>query len=521
MTSLWKLLAVVVLSCVWTSTVASPVAFPSPMEGRPTINFFAEQPGSPSNFHLREIRVSEGALDSSYLLHGGSQTSRPDMRFLHRGEHDGSHTSRLSRHHNTGIEDNGRRNCRNRQCNVDLTFDQEDGTVDLLGRLQRQRSVSAVEEYGSRRERRDRPDVGHRRRGRVARENFGQEVNLQADMATTNQARMNPSMYGDHPFSHGHYGEGQPSTGIDHSLASYGENMHSASPDPTLNLLSSMDRTNRGASSYFTSPGHDQRIPSETDPFTHGELFQEPQPGQSYIPLLVAGDKYEYKLRVPSVLQLANNLGKVYSLLDENQKLLIMDRVRQIRPLGSESIRKRLRERLTGPLAISMLCNDQKQVDDAVDGLFHIYEMTRGADYVPWMDGLSYDDRREVIELLAEATQQPSDVLREYFVRAKIGPEVARAILDLPNNEMRRRYAEERGFILNNTDRQMPWKVGLSHLQRSALLQRMTSMREVSLTKEQCWDFLGRQYIPIGWGKMMLKARPASFLNAIVALLQQ
>ncbi|UZJ50796.1 hypothetical protein CBS101457_000116 [Exobasidium rhododendri] len=233
------------------------------------------------------------------------------------------------------------------------------------------------------------------------------------------------------------------------------------------------------------------------------------------MPVVLNNDNYEYTLQVDPGTQIDDPHALVYTILNDDQKLLIMDRIRQIRPFCSDTIRRKMHDKLTGAMALRLLSSDPIAVDDAVEKFYGIKASRRGPKdevWTPWMEGLTNAQRRAVIEILAEATSQATDRLREQFLSKRVTPEVAKGVLDQHTPEEVQAYARDHGLLFQRGVGHLPWNLGLSHLQRTALQQRLEGE---NIPKKKYSSLMERYVYPPGWGKAMLRARPGAFREVV------
>ncbi|UZJ50891.1 hypothetical protein CBS101457_000211 [Exobasidium rhododendri] len=219
---------------------------------------------------------------------------------------------------------------------------------------------------------------------------------------------------------------------------------------------------------------------------------------------------YEYTLPVTSNFPYMNLTDRVYKGLSEDQTLLIVDRIMQIRPYMNDTIRRYLRTNLDVVLARELLSDDIRVVETAIDILYPTERRKRRRGD-PWMTGLTNAERRHVIERLARATQQREDHLRAMFLREKVTPETARRILDAANEEDCARIAASHGLIMPPKPGLAPWAKGLSQIQKRALQCRITAFAPALLGDSQSWSLLDSSHAPSGFGLTLLRASDADF----------
>ncbi|UZJ50772.1 hypothetical protein CBS101457_000092 [Exobasidium rhododendri] len=215
----------------------------------------------------------------------------------------------------------------------------------------------------------------------------------------------------------------------------------------------------------------------------------------------------EYTLRLHSQFHYTADNEKVYFQLSENQRLYIMDQIRQIRPLKSEAIRKGLANRLKASTALKFMTGEIEQIEEATQELYHIDAQRMNATQPHWMTGMTNAQRRQVIDELAEATSQPSDSLRELFLYLGVSVQVAQSLLNADDEE-RLQIAEERQLYAPVDPRALPWRTGLSKMQRTALIQRLLGP---NVGTHYARELLQDPRNPVKFGLYLLRASDAQF----------
>ncbi|UZJ50771.1 hypothetical protein CBS101457_000091 [Exobasidium rhododendri] len=167
-------------------------------------------------------------------------------------------------------------------------------------------------------------------------------------------------------------------------------------------------------------------------------------------------------------------------------------------------------------LASELMSGDIRVVEMAVEMLYPIDKMKKGRTRLPWMHGLTNAQRRQVITLLAEATQQSSDELRALFLRAHLGPDIAWEILHTTTPEQRIAIAKRCNLYHDVVARNLPWQKGTSAIQRRAVLQRM--MIYGVKNQQYCYELLKKAKAPSRYGLTMLRANDDEFMDIILRL---
>ncbi|UZJ50867.1 hypothetical protein CBS101457_000187 [Exobasidium rhododendri] len=228
---------------------------------------------------------------------------------------------------------------------------------------------------------------------------------------------------------------------------------------------------------------------------------------------------WEYTLPVSPSFPYVHSGDKVYQYLSEDQKMVVVDRITQISPYTNKGAHELLAKRLDVAFASKLLSNDLHKVELAVSQLYHIDQRKRRAPkFVPWMTGLSSWQRMQVISLMAEATQQPKDELRDLFLTLRVTPAVARAILDASSPQQRRSIGLRLNLVTPENLTRLNWQVGLSELQIRSLLHRITMK---GIDERLCYKYLARPYVPRGYGLQMLRAGEDEFMGMLQALIKK
>jgi hypothetical protein len=235
--------------------------------------------------------------------------------------------------------------------------------------------------------------------------------------------------------------------------------------------------------------------------------------------------KYQYRLQYSSFNGLKYDPKQlIHEKLDEYQRQFIIELLRSIRPYSITSIHSAIRTRLTPLIAMELLSHDTSRVDKAVAQFYKKITLKnrKGVEWVPWMTGLSDELCIQIIEELSEATDQPTDVLREIFIERKFPPEVAIAFLNATTDEQRVELATTYGMVFPEEDQRHPaWHIGLSHYQKVSLTQRMIEASNHALNYEGCMHLLRKNCkrdTHSHLGKTLLRIEPAHFLHSLMEL---
>jgi hypothetical protein len=217
-------------------------------------------------------------------------------------------------------------------------------------------------------------------------------------------------------------------------------------------------------------------------------------------------DHWPYSFKFSPHFDPPTDGGLVFEQLGMDQKLILKNRLSQIRPFTPDSIRSGIINRLDLLSAQQLLSNSQEEIKEAAQRLYPINRKKKKA----WMTGLDDEQRRAVIQRLAEATQQATDDLLKLFIDAKnpVRHNVALKILNATSGMEIDEIADKYGLRVVESKRNLPWQKGASQIQRSAVLQRMESY---GLSSSYCYELFAQTLHPTGFGLVMLKANDEEF----------
>ncbi|UZJ50803.1 hypothetical protein CBS101457_000123 [Exobasidium rhododendri] len=232
----------------------------------------------------------------------------------------------------------------------------------------------------------------------------------------------------------------------------------------------------------------------------------------------VTPDPYEYQyVADPSFLH-DNDHDSVYRYLTVDQRAVVVEHVHRIRPYVIRHIRNCLAHFLPPSIARSLLTNNELEIEAAVEKMWPFHERKQYPSN-PWMEGLNNHQRIEVVRLMAEATLQSADLLRDHFLRQNVSLETALDILYAPNPHVLVLIARERGLIMpeeKKKSRKQAWQIGLSTVQKRALRQRFFN---AGVTDDDKFYLLVRKpKVWPGYGLVMLKAGDQYFDAILEAL---
>ncbi|UZJ53682.1 hypothetical protein CBS101457_003002 [Exobasidium rhododendri] len=254
-----------------------------------------------------------------------------------------------------------------------------------------------------------------------------------------------------------------------------------------------------------------------TQPASMMESEQMSDPSSDYGIITRAGPYIrpyeEYRLQVSDVIVgMESEDDLVHGLLSDHQNITIMERLRAVRPTLTTGIKASLKRKLKAPIARDLLSTDPNVVEAAIARFYPKRASMKGGGVVrSWMDGLTYEQRIQVIEELADATDQSTDTLREQFLRQSVPPSVAIELLNCTTREQRLTFALTHGLIFPEDHRSAsPWRKGLSRYQIEGLKQRLTN---TGFSIFYVMSMLQKRMAPPNSGKTMLRADEDTFLQ--------
>ncbi|UZJ50764.1 hypothetical protein CBS101457_000084 [Exobasidium rhododendri] len=270
------------------------------------------------------------------------------------------------------------------------------------------------------------------------------------------------------------------------------EDSHSDGDDLTAYMQHQQQQQGPRAPQVTAIPADDQRrnTPSyQPDPFSDGE----------------------YTIQFSPTFRITDPDGNVYKSLSTLQKTIIVDRITQIRPYSSSATRKTLERYLTAQAACDMLSSDVDRIEQGVETIYSMYQGKKGYSDPLWMEGLKNADRRLVIKRVADVTIQPTDGLRERFLRLNLGPDVAAGILAGTDADIWQ-IVMARQIFATVDPRAGRWQKGCSRLQRTAVLERMVA---TGMKEDAARALLTKDRIPEGTGLALLRADDRTFRSMV------
>ncbi|UZJ50868.1 hypothetical protein CBS101457_000188 [Exobasidium rhododendri] len=235
---------------------------------------------------------------------------------------------------------------------------------------------------------------------------------------------------------------------------------------------------------------------------------------------------YEYTLQAGTNVDCPRDAVSVYAMMSREQRLVVVEKIAQTRPLVLSRIQQFITKHLTADQAETLLREDNERADAVALQLIPtpntIIRQHPAHTMNTWMTGLENWQKREVVRRLAEVTLQPSDKLREFLLQANITPEIALKVLAAQSVEEIWGLVQEHGLTFLpgeavQTHHFKPWQKGLSNIQRLALRQRMAHY--MNRDDRYCYQLL-LTITENGGGLKMLKAEPHKFaeiMNGLIA----
>ncbi|UZJ50842.1 hypothetical protein CBS101457_000162 [Exobasidium rhododendri] len=229
-------------------------------------------------------------------------------------------------------------------------------------------------------------------------------------------------------------------------------------------------------------------------------------------------DSSEYTLHFSPLIFYNSEADMIFPQLTDDQKLFISDYVHQVRPYQYRYLRSELNFSLRPSLVKDLLSGDQVRMDTAVEVLYPEASRRRGksgTNKISWMTGLTTSQRSRVIRMLANATAQEADTLRDCFLKWKVKSEVAKQVLDLTSTTEIAQFAIDNNFVLPDGPLKSGtrWQKGASQIQRRALMQRIAA---TGLCEEEYIKIhLQKANMPLGYGLEMLRADERRFRRMV------
>jgi hypothetical protein len=230
---------------------------------------------------------------------------------------------------------------------------------------------------------------------------------------------------------------------------------------------------------------------------------------------------WEYTLRHEPFTMDSENGERLFPYLTPEQQTIIRDRILQIRPYIWDTLRKLLVRRLRSASLIREILSDNfDRIDRAIDWLMPMSD-ERSSKILAgsWMATLTNPQRRQVIAKIAASTQQNPNRLLDAFLGFQIPADVLTQILASRDPAECRRLAEENYLVMPPSESDRTWRKGLSGIQRSALIQRMTDTGKCS--RDNYYSLLNGKKVQEeedGYGLRMLRAYPEEFEEIMHAL---
>ncbi|UZJ50851.1 hypothetical protein CBS101457_000171 [Exobasidium rhododendri] len=338
---------------------------------------------------------------------------------------------------------------------------------------------------------------------------------------TMNQSLQEGSSSGSDAYLHGQYGM-QPymPAMMDHLSASYAHNMNVGSssdypvqyPDSSMqnydasaqqqqDIPSELQQYNEDMAAYLQQYHalddtqvhvneedqsyqqevipyhHQQNVPSQDVDLSNHSLAYLRRLDPLYQPDSDTASTGEYVRPWEYMLQTFTDVQRpveeddlVWQYLDKDQKMLVTELIRQIRPYAADTIQMEVKRKLTAKAARLILSYDLTRIERGVDMVYEFGRAKRGNQPYNWMAKFSNSDRRRVVDILADATMQPTDVIREQFLANKVSHETANLILENGNNlEKLLKLAYKKNLFFHVDGRRLPMAEGTQSYSESGI----------------------------------------------------
>ncbi|UZJ50855.1 hypothetical protein CBS101457_000175 [Exobasidium rhododendri] len=271
-------------------------------------------------------------------------------------------------------------------------------------------------------------------------------------------------------------------------------------------LYQSDSRYNEGnLAAGASSSSHNHMRPTQQEPYSPPDLALRQRWNGIYKRPHHRNFHQAYALRVDPHFTFTSEEEKVYKNLSDRQKLVILELVHRIRPFKAVYLRQKFHSLLTPRLATKLLSGNEEKSNAAIQELFPERRKKKG--HETWMSDLPHWERIEVIEKMSEALHNPSDALRDRFLDKHVTPSIAQQILRADMSQCIE-IARSNDLELPGQDAKLPWQVGLSNVQKRAVLDRMMAK---DVCKATCYDQLSKHSLPPSYGWEMLKASDKKF----------
>jgi hypothetical protein len=222
---------------------------------------------------------------------------------------------------------------------------------------------------------------------------------------------------------------------------------------------------------------------------------------------------YEYTLRVSTKVPRREEGQSLYQALSTtDQSMYITELIREVRPYIPKTIHGHLERNLNDErIARDLLSRDKVQIKSAIQSIYPIEKQkVRTPSSEIWMSYLDEDERRRMIDLVADDTFEPKDLLLDAFLAHKVHPQTAKNILNAGSRQKRLDIVYALNLVLMSDKTTLPWNKGLSAFQRAALTQRIA---RTGIAKRWASIMLANPDIPEGFGKVLLRTPPEEFNN--------
>jgi hypothetical protein len=213
---------------------------------------------------------------------------------------------------------------------------------------------------------------------------------------------------------------------------------------------------------------------------------------------------YEYTVEAYAGLDKYDGDFPVYAVLPLEYQQVIWDQITRVRALDPRYIAITLGEKLTPGRATRLIHYGMpSQVDKIIQELFPESKKRVFPGRSSWMDGLTHEQRREVLRRVAVVTLQSTDRLGLLFGAMGLKGKVADMILKAETKEEVWDIAQRNGLFAQRDPDELPWEMGLSVIQKRAVRQRLAENHYMH-SKAQFFRVMSQERVPPGYGLMIL-----------------
>ncbi|UZJ50788.1 hypothetical protein CBS101457_000108 [Exobasidium rhododendri] len=217
----------------------------------------------------------------------------------------------------------------------------------------------------------------------------------------------------------------------------------------------------------------------------------------------------------------------VWKSRNYERRMTLLEIVSKRRGIRYEVARTCLRDALTRGQELSMISKDPARIDEALHELFPVTEDT----VLPvWMNMMSEAQADTFVHRLVAITNQRPDVVRNYFLKANLQPDVALSYVDA-DDESLAKLAKIMNFLPMDSVRdkhgnwttydelpEYPWQYQLDSMQRTRVVNLV--MKAFHTDKEEAIKILGRSHVGLGFGASFLDYDDSTYNDFIRYLCQ-